>query len=62
MPFLLSGLLFTRGLSSLAPLRRAHPLLVRGSGVVLMALGVLLALGEMTALTSDLASAFPALV
>ena len=59
VPFLLSGLLFTRGLSSLAPLRRHAPLLVRASGVVLMALGALLALGQMTALTSDLASAFP---
>ena len=32
VPFLLSGLLFTRGLSSLAPLRRHAPLLVRGFG------------------------------
>lgn len=62
VPFLLSGLLFTRGLSSLAPLRRRAGLLVRASGVVLMALGALLALGQMTALTSDLSSAFPALV
>ena len=29
VPFLLSGLLFTRGLASLAPLRRRTPLLVR---------------------------------
>ena len=62
VPFLLSGLLFTRGLASFASLRRHTPLLVRGSGVVLIALGALLALGQMTALTSDLASAFPALV
>jgi cytochrome c-type biogenesis protein len=62
VPFLLSGLLFTRGLSSLALLRRRTPLLVRASGVVLMALGALLALGQLTALTSDLSSAFPALV
>ena len=62
VPFLLSGLLFTRGLSSVAPLRRHAPLLVRASGVVLMGLGALLALGQLTALTSDLASAFPALV
>jgi cytochrome c-type biogenesis protein len=62
VPFLLSGLLFTRGLSSLAPLRRRAPLFVRASGVVLMALGVLLALGEMTSLTGRLSSAFPALV
>jgi cytochrome c-type biogenesis protein len=62
VPFLLSGLLFTRGLARLSPLRRHTPLLVRGSGLVLMALGVLLALGQMTALTNELASAFPALV
>jgi cytochrome c-type biogenesis protein len=62
VPFLLSGLLFTRGLASLAPLRRRTPLLVRGSGLLLMALGVLLALGQMTALTNELAKAFPALV
>jgi cytochrome c-type biogenesis protein len=62
VPFLLSGLLFTRGLSSLAPLRRNASLLVRASGAVLIGLGVLLAAGQMTALTSDLASAFPALV
>ena len=62
VPFLLSGLLFTRGLSSLAPLRKRTPLLVRGSGVVLMALGALLAFGQLTAITSDLSSAFPALV
>ena len=62
VPFLLSGLLFTRGLASVAPLRRHMPLLIRFSGVVLMGLGVLLALGQMTALTSDLSSAFPALV
>jgi cytochrome c-type biogenesis protein len=62
VPFLLSGLLFTRGLASLAPLRRRTPLLVRASGVVLMGLGALLALGQLTAITSDLSSAFPALV
>jgi cytochrome c-type biogenesis protein len=62
VPFLLSGLLFTRGLTSLAPLRRRTPLLVRASGAVLMGLGALLALGQLTALTSDLSSAFPALV
>jgi cytochrome c-type biogenesis protein len=62
VPFLLSGLLFTRGLTSLAPLRRHTPLLVRGSGVVLMALGALLAFGQLTAITSHLSSAFPALV
>ena len=62
VPFLLSGLLFTRGLASFASLRRHTPLLIRASGVVLIALGALLALGQMTALTSDLASAFPALV
>ncbi|MDX6561376.1 MAG: cytochrome c-type biosis protein [Gaiellales bacterium] len=62
VPFLISGLLFTRGLASLAPLRRRTPLLVRASGVLLMGLGVLLALGQLTAITSDLSSAFPALV
>ena len=62
VPFLLSGLLFTRGLATFAPLRRHAPLLVRASGVVLMGLGVLLALGQMTSLTSDLSNAFPALV
>jgi cytochrome c-type biogenesis protein len=62
VPFLLSGLLFTRGLASLAPLRRHTPLLVRGSGLVLMGLGALLAFGQLTALTSELSSAFPALV
>ena len=62
VPFLLSGLLFTRGLASMSSLRRRGPLLVRISGVVLIAFGALLALGQMTALTSDLASAFPALV
>jgi cytochrome c-type biogenesis protein len=62
VPFLLSGLLFTHGISSLAPLRRRAPLLVRASGVVLMGFGALLAFGQLTALTSDLSSAFPALV
>jgi|SRR3954447_16134977 cytochrome c-type biogenesis protein len=62
VPFLLSGLLFTRGLASFAALRRHTPLLVRGSGVILMVLGLLLATGQMTAITSDLSSAFPALV
>ena len=62
VPFLLSGLLFTRGLASFATLRRHTPLLVRGSGVSLMVLGLLLATGQMTAITSDLSSAFPALV
>ena len=45
VPFLLSGLLFTRGLSSLAPLRKHAPLLVRASGVVLIVFGALLARG-----------------
>jgi hypothetical protein len=36
--------------------------LVRTSGVVLIGLGALLALGQLTALSSDLSSAFPALV
>jgi cytochrome c-type biogenesis protein len=62
VPFLLSGLLFTRGLASFASLRRHTPVLVRASGVVLIGLGALLALGQLTALTSDLANAFPALV
>ena len=62
VPFLLSGLLFTRSLASFASLRRHTPLLVRGSGVILMVLGLLLATGQMTAITSDLSSAFPALV
>ena len=59
MPFLLSGLLFTRGLASLAPLRRHTPLLIRASGVMLMVLGVLLALGQMTAITSELVECVP---
>ena len=62
VPFLLSGLLFTRGLASMSSLRRRGPLLVRISGVVLIAFGALLALGQMTSLTSDLSNAFPALV
>ena len=62
VPFLLSGLLFTRGLASLASLRRHTPLLVRGSGVVLIVPRRPARTRADDAITSDLASAFPALV
>jgi cytochrome c-type biogenesis protein len=58
VPFLLSGLAAVRGASRVGVLRRNSPMLMRGSGVVLMALGVMLLTGELNRLTSSLSTVF----
>jgi cytochrome c-type biogenesis protein len=55
IPFLLFGLAFTRALGVVAILRRHWRLVTVGSGALLVTFGVLLALGELTRLTTQLA-------
>lgn len=54
IPFLLSGLAFTRALGFVGKLRRHWRLVSMGSGALLVGFGVLLALGELTRLTTQL--------
>jgi cytochrome c-type biogenesis protein len=55
VPFLLSGLLFTRTLSLVQALRRHWRVVSMASGALLVAVGVLLATGELVRLTTQLA-------
>jgi len=54
VPFLLSGIFFTRATTSLAPLRRHSALAMRIAGALLVVVGVLVATGEMTLITQRL--------
>jgi cytochrome c-type biogenesis protein len=55
IPFLLSGLLFTRSLGLVRALRRHSSVVGVGSGSLLVAFGVLLATGDLVRLTTRLA-------
>ncbi len=55
IPFLLSGLAFTRMLGLVRALRRHWRLVSAGSGAVMVAFGILLATGELVRLTTQLA-------
>jgi cytochrome c-type biogenesis protein len=61
IPFLLTGLFTTRALSAARAVRRHVPIVMRVSGAVLVLSGVLLATGELTALTRELSGTLPEL-
>jgi cytochrome c-type biogenesis protein len=61
VPFLLFGLFFTRALGALALVRRHNATVMRVSGACLVAAGTLLALGELTTITRELTTLWPAL-
>lgn len=55
VPFLVFGLMFTQAVTLAAVMRRHTATLMRVSGAILIAFGVLLATGQLTALTASLA-------
>jgi cytochrome c-type biogenesis protein len=61
VPFLASALFVDRGARVLARLRRTGAVLRTGSGVVLVAMGLAMATGELTVFSRWLLDAFPAL-
>jgi cytochrome c-type biogenesis protein len=61
VPFLLFGLFFTRALGAIALVRRHNASVMRVAGGLLVCAGVLLAMGELTRITSDLVTLWPAL-
>jgi cytochrome c-type biogenesis protein len=59
LPFVLAGLAFRRALGAFAIVKRHYALVVRGGGVLLIAVGVLLVTGEWNTLSQHLEHAFP---
>jgi cytochrome c-type biogenesis protein len=57
LPFILSGLLFRRALGAFTVIKRHYVWVVRGGGLLLIAVGVLLITGEWTTLSIDLRNA-----
>jgi cytochrome c-type biogenesis protein len=57
VPFILSGLLFRRALGAFAFVKRHYAWVVRGGGLLLIAVGVLLITGEWTTLSINLRNA-----
>ncbi len=54
VPFLLTGLFFSRAMRAFGVLRRHQRGLMLGAGAVMIAMGVLLATGELTAISREL--------
>jgi cytochrome c-type biogenesis protein len=59
IPFLVAGLAFRRAMGAFAVIKRHYGVVVRGGGVLLIAIGVLLFTGEWNTLSIDLTRAFP---
>jgi cytochrome c-type biogenesis protein len=59
LPFVLAGLAFRRALGAFAFVRRHYPVVLRGGGLLLVAVGVLLVTGEWNTLAIDLRNIFP---
>jgi cytochrome c-type biogenesis protein len=59
LPFILAGLGFRRALGAFAVVKRHYALVVRGGGLLLIVVGVLLITGEWTTLSIDLRDALP---
>jgi len=57
VPFILSGLLFRRALGAFAVIKRHYAWVVRGGGVLLITIGILLFTGEWSTLSIDLRNA-----
>jgi cytochrome c-type biogenesis protein len=59
LPFILAGLAFRRALGAFAVVKRHYALVVRGGGLMLIVVGVLLFTGEWNTLSIDLRNALP---
>jgi cytochrome c-type biogenesis protein len=59
IPFVLAGLGFRRALGAFAVVKRHYGLVVRGGGLLLIVVGILLVTGEWTTLSIDLRDALP---
>jgi len=59
VPFILAGLGFRRALGAFAFVKRHYGVVVRGGGLLLIAVGVLLVTGEWNTLSIDLRNALP---
>jgi cytochrome c-type biogenesis protein len=59
LPFVLAGLAFRRALGAFDVVKRHYALVVRGGGLLLVAVGVLLVTGEWNTISLHLRNAFP---
>jgi cytochrome c-type biogenesis protein len=59
VPFIVAGLAFRRALGAFATIKRHYAWVVRGGGLLLVVVGVLLVTGEWTTLSIDLRNALP---
>lgn len=59
LPFIIAGLGFRRALGAFAVIKRHYAWVVRGGGLLLIVVGVLLATGVWTTLANDLRFALP---
>lgn len=59
VPFILAGLGFRRALGAFAVIKRHYAWVVRGGGLLLIVVGILLVTGEWTTLSIDLRDALP---
>jgi cytochrome c-type biogenesis protein len=60
LPFIVAGLAFRKALGAFAIVKRHYALVVRGGGLLLVAVGVLLVTGEWTTLSNHVRDWFPA--
>jgi cytochrome c-type biogenesis protein len=59
LPFVLAGLAFRKALGAFDVVKRHYAVVVRGGGLLLIAVGVLLVTGEWSSLSQHLERAFP---
>jgi cytochrome c-type biogenesis protein len=59
LPFILAGLAFRRALGAFAVIKRHYALVVRGGGLLLMVVGILLVTGAWTSLSIDIRGSLP---
>jgi cytochrome c-type biogenesis protein len=59
LPFVLAGLAFRKALGAFDVVKRHYAIVVRGGGLLLVAVGVLLVTGEWSTISLHLRSAFP---
>lgn len=59
LPFIVAGLAFRKALGAFAAVKRHYAVVVRGGGLLLIAVGVLLVTGEWTTISQHLQRAFP---
>jgi cytochrome c-type biogenesis protein len=59
LPFIIAGLAFRKALGAFAVVKRHYAVVVRGGGLLLVAVGVLLVTGEWTTLSNHVREWFP---